>query len=147
MKVIFIKNLKGQGKINDIKEVNDGYATNYLIKNGYAVKYTKTSLDRLNIDIENNKKEDEENKKNALNIKEKLEKDKIKFIVKSGTNGKVFGTISSKQISEELEKKGYKIDKKKININNPLNTIGHHLVEVELYKNIKAELNIELNEK
>ena len=72
MKVIFIKNLKGQGKINDIKEVNDGYATNYLIKNGYAVKYTKTSLDRLNIDIENNKKEDEENKKNALNIKEKL---------------------------------------------------------------------------
>ncbi len=147
MKVIFIKNLKGQGKINDIKEVNDGYATNYLIKNGYAVKYTKTSLDRLNIDIENNKKEDEENKKNALNIKEKLEKEKIKFIVKSGTNGKVFGTISSKQISEELEKKGYKIDKKKININNPLNTIGHHLVEVELYKNIKAELNIELNEK
>ena len=147
MKVIFIKNLKGQGKINDIKEVNDGYATNYLIKNGYAVKYTKTSLDRLNIDIENNKKEDEENKKNALNIKEKLEKEKIKFIVKSGTNGKVFGTISSKQISEELEKKGYKIDKKKININNPLNTIGHHLVEVELYKNINAELNIELNEK
>ena len=147
MKVIFIKNLKGQGKINDIKEVNDGYATNYLIKNGYAVKYTKTSLDRLNIDIESNKKEDEENKKNALNIKEKLEKEKIKFIVKSGTNGKVFGTISSKQISEELEKKGYKIDKKKININNPLNTIGHHLVEVELYKNIKAELNIELNEK
>lgn len=147
MKVIFIKNLKGQGKINDIKEVNDGYATNYLIKNGYAVKYTKTSLDRLNVDIENNKKEDEENKKNALNIKEKLEKEKIKFIVKSGTNGKVFGTISSKQISEELEKKGYKIDKKKININNPLNTIGHHLVEVELYKNIKAELNIELNEK
>lgn len=147
MKVIFIKNLKGQGKINDIKEVNDGYATNYLIKNGYAVKYTKTSLDRLNIDIENNKKEDEENKKNALNIKAKLEKEKIKFIVKSGTNGKVFGTISSKQISEELEKKGYKIDKKKININNPLNTIGHHLVEVELYKNIKAELNIELNEK
>ena len=147
MKVIFIKNLKGQGKINDIKEVNDGYATNYLIKNGYAVKYTKTSLDRLNIDIENNKKEDEENKKNALNIKEKLEKEKIKFIVKSGTNGKEFGTISSKQIYEELEKKGYKIDKKKININNPLNTIGHHLVEVELYKNIKAELNIELNEK
>ncbi len=147
MKVIFIKNLKGQGKINDIKEVNDGYATNYLIKNGYAVKYTKTSLDRLNVDIENNKKEDEENKKNALNIKAKLEKEKIKFIVKSGTNGKVFGTISSKQISEELEKKGYKIDKKKININNPLNTIGHHLVEVELYKNIKAELNIELNEK
>ena len=147
MKVIFIKNLKGKGKINDIKEVNDGYATNYLIKNGYAVKYTKTSLDRLNVDIENNKKEDEENKKNALNIKAKLEKEKIKFIVKSGTNGKVFGTISSKQISEELEKKGYKIDKKKININNPLNTIGHHLVEVELYKNIKAELNIELNEK
>ena len=55
MKVIFIKDLKKQGKVNEVKEVSDGYATNYLIKNGYAVKYTKTSKDILSQDIENQK--------------------------------------------------------------------------------------------
>ena len=68
MKVIFIKDLKKQGKKNEIKEVSDGYATNYLIKNGYAVKYTKSSGDRLEVEIENNKKNEEENIKEANKI-------------------------------------------------------------------------------
>ena len=147
MKVIFIKDLKNQGKKNDIKEVSDGYATNFLIKNGYAVKYTKTSNERLNNDIENNKKEEQNNRNNANKLKEKLEKEQLKFIVKTGANGKVFGNISSKQISDELKKKGYEIDKKKIQINLSLNSIGHHVVDVELYKDIKAKLQVELSEK
>jgi len=134
MKVIFIKDLKNQGKKNEIKEVSDGYATNFLIKNGYAVKYTKTSNERLNNDLEKNRQEDEKNKENANILKNKLEKETIKFIVKTGANGKVFGNISSKQISEELTKKNYNIDKKKIQIDNPLNTLGCHYVEIELYK-------------
>ena len=147
MKVIFIKDLKNQGKTNDIKEVSDGYATNFLIKNGYAVKYTKTSNERLNQDIEKNRQQEELNKSNANKLKEKLEKEKIKFIVKSGANGKVFGNISSKQISDELKKKGYEIDKKKIQIDIPLNCLGTHLVNIELYKNIKAQIEVELQEK
>ena len=147
MKVIFIKDLKNQGKKNDIKEVSDGYATNFLIKNGYAVKYTKTSNERLNNDIEKNKQEEENNRNNANILKEKIEKEKLKFVVKSGANGKVFGNISSKQIADELKKKGYEIDKKKIQINLSLNTLGHHVIEVELYKNIKAKLQVELTEK
>lgn len=147
MKVIFIKDLKNQGKVNEIKEVSDGYATNFLIKNGYAVKYTKTSNERLENDLEKNRKQEEKNKENANKLKQKLEKEQLKFIVKTGNNGKVFGNISSKQISEELKKKNYDIDKKKIETANSLNTIGHHYVEIELYKNIKAKLHVELTEK
>lgn len=147
MKVIFIKDLKNQGKTNEIKEVSDGYATNFLIKNGYAVKYTKTSNERLNNDLEKNRQEDEKNKEEANKLKQKLEQEHIKFIVKTGSNGKVFGNVSSKQISEELKNKNYDIDKKKIQIDSSLNTIGHHFVEIELYKNIKAKLEVELAEK
>ena len=79
MKVIFLKDLKGQGKKNEIKEVSDGYDTNYLIKNGYAVKYTKSSSDKRDEEIHNNKLLDEENTKRANDIKKKLEKEKITF--------------------------------------------------------------------
>ena len=116
MKVIFIKDLKKQGKVNEIKEVSDGYATNYLIKNGYAVKYTKGSLDRLNNDLETNRIEEEKAIALAEQTKKEIEKLKIQFNVKTGSNDKVFGNISTKQISDELKEKGYDIDKKKIMI-------------------------------
>ena len=114
MKVIFIKDLKKQGKKNEIKEVSDGYATNYLIKNGYAVKYTKSSGDRLEVEIENNKKNEEKNIKEANKIKKKIESEKLSFDVKAGNDGKVFGSISSKQICEKLNELGYNINKKMI---------------------------------
>ena len=146
MKVIFIKDLKKHGKVNEIKEVSDGYAINYLIKNGYAVKYTKTSSDRLDKDLENIKIKEENDINNATIIKNKLEREVLKFYVKCN-NGKVFGSISSKQIADELNNKGYKIDKKKININSPISSLGHHLVKIELHKKVIGELNVELVEK
>ena len=91
MKVIFIKDLKKQGKSGDIKEVSDGYATNYLIKNGYAVKYTKTSNERLNEDIKNKALKEKEDIANANTIKEKLSHENIIFEVKAGKDGKTFG--------------------------------------------------------
>ena len=138
MKVIFIKDLKKQGKVNEIKEVSDGYALNFLIKNGYAVKYTKTSSDRLNKDLED------------IQIKEEKEieiaKEHLKFGVK-GNNGKVFGSISSKQIADELEKRGISIQKKKIKIDEQISTLGHHLVNVELHKKVIGGIDVELVEK
>ena len=146
MKVIFIRDLKNQGKKNEIKEVKDGYAMNYLIKNGYAVKYTKGSVDRLDTDLENKKKEEELAIEDANKLKDKLEKEVITFYV-SSKNDKVFGTISSKQIVESLSKLGYTIDKKKIIIDTPINTLGSHLVKIELYKKINAELQVDLKSK
>ncbi len=146
MKVIFIKDLKKQGKINEVKEVSDGYAINYLIKNGYAVKYTKTSKDILNNDLKNIKEKDDANIEKANKLKSELEKLVLKFKVKAN-NGKVFGSISSKQIIDELSSKGYKIDKKSLKISNSISTLGRHVVKINLYKNINCELNVELIEK
>ena len=147
MKVIFLNDLKGQGKNNEIKEVSDGYATNYLIKNGYAVKYTRSSSDKRDEEIHNNKLLDEENTKKANDIKKKLEKEKITFKVSSGKDGKVFGSISSKQIYEKLVELGYNVDKKKIIIKDSLSSLGMFYVDVELYKKVVAKVRIELIKK
>lgn len=146
MKVIFIKDLKKQGKINEVKEVSDGYAVNYLIKNGYAVKYTKTSGDILKKDLENKKKQDDVDKANALKLKEELEKLTLTFKVKAN-NGKVFGSVSSKQINDELLKLGYKIDKKNINSKEAVSSLGMHIINVKLYKDVSCDLKIQLIEK
>ena len=116
MKVIFLKDLKKQGKKNEIKEVSDGYAINYLIKNGYAVKYTKSSGDILDKEIANDKLNDEKNTKAAIEVKDKLEKVTLEFEVQTGKDGKVFGSISSKQICDKLESLGYNVDKKCVKI-------------------------------
>ncbi len=144
MKVIFIKDVKGQGKKGDIKEVKDGYGNNFLIKNGYAVLYTKTSVERLN----------EENKEKALKekelieesnlIKNKLEKMELKIKVKTGKEDKVFGSVSTKQIVSELGKLNYNIDKKKIKLDNDLSTLGSHIINIELHKQVIAKLKVTL---
>ena len=144
MKVIFIKDLKKQGKVDEIKEVSDGYATNFLIKNGYAVKYTKGSNERLNDDIKAREKKEAEDIKEANKIKEKLAKEKIIFTVNKGKDGKVFGNISTKQINEKLTELGYNIDKKKIILDTPLNTLGTYIVTINLHKKVSATINITL---
>ena len=146
MKVIFIKDLKKQGKVDEIKEVSDGYATNFLIKNGYAVKYTKESNNRLNEDIKNRELKEATDVKEATNIKNKLEKETIIFKVKTGKEGKVFGNISTKQIEEKLKELNYNIDKKKIIIDNPINSLGVHNIKIILHKKVEANLKISLKE-
>ena len=146
MKVIFIKDLKKQGKVNEIKEVSDGYAINFLIKNGYAVKYTKTSSNILNEDIKRKEIEEEKRIKESKILKEKIEKITLSFKV-SCNQGKVFGSISSKQIVEELLKNKISIDKKMIVINGSISSLGVHEVDVNLHKKVVAKLKVHLIEK
>lgn len=146
MKVIFIKDLKKQGKVNEIKEVSDGYATNFLIKNGYAVKYTKTSSEILDKNIEKQKNLDNQKRKEAINIKKQLENICLEFSMASN-KGKVFGSISSKQIVEKLQEKSIKIDKKMISSKDTINSLGMHIIDINLYKDIIAKLNIKVIEK
>lgn len=144
MEVIFIKDLRGQGKKGDIKNVSDGYAKNYLIKNGYAVLKTKEELVRLEKANANKLAEDKANKEKAKELKKKLDEVTIEFKVKTGEYDKVFGSISVKQIKEELNKLGYKIDKNQIVLEVPISVLGFHKVEVELYSNIKANIKVHL---
>ena len=146
MKVIFIKDLKKHGKVDEIKEVSDGYAINYLIKNGYAVKYTKGSNERLNDDITARELKEQNDIKEANKIKEQLAKENIVFNVKTGNNGKVFGNISTKQIEEKLKLLGYNIDKKKIILETPLNLLGTYNVKIILHKKVEAILKVTLKE-
>lgn len=144
MKVIFIKDVKGQGKKGDIKEVKDGYGSNFLIKNGYAVLYTKTSVERLN--EENKLREEQENEliQQSKNMKEKLEKLDLKIKVKTGKEDKVFGSVSTKQIVSELSKLKFDIDKKKIKLDTDLSSLGTHIINIELHKKVSAKLKVTL---
>ena len=143
MKIILIKDVKKQGKSGDILEVKDGYGL-FLINKGDAVLATSNSVNRL--DRENKEKEIKENNliKECEIIKKKLETLKISFKVKTGEQDKVFGSVSAKQIVEELKNKGFSIDKKQIKINNTISTLGFHNVDIELHKKVVAKLKIEL---
>lgn len=144
MKVIFIKDLKNQGKKGEIKEVKDGYGMNFLIKKGYAVLATDTGVKRLNEENKLNKEKEEALIKECEILKEKLEKIVLKFQVKCGKTDMVFGSVSIKQIASELKKLGYDIDKKKIKLDNPINTLGYSNVVIELHKKVKAIIKVEL---
>lgn len=144
MKVIFIKDLKKQAKKGEIKEVKDGYANNFLIKNGYAVQVTEKNMENVKKENEAKKQEEQLLKDEATKVKKELEKMTLIFKVKTGDKDRVFGSISPKQIKEELLKKGYKIDKTQIELNTSLQSLGFHKVTITLYKEIKAELKVQL---
>lgn len=143
MKVIFIKDVKKQAHKDEIKEVKDGYAK-FLISEGLAVPYTSKSANVLDNEIK-----DRELKEQALidecnKLKRELQNKKIVFKVKTGAQDRVFGNISTKQISEEFSKMGYDIDKKKITIDGDINSLGTHKVLITLHKKVKFEFDIVL---
>ena len=102
MEVIFIKDLKNQGKKGQVKNVKDGYAENYLIKNGYAVKKTKENLQKLNYELAKKEKENQANKQAALELKEKLAKVVLEFKVKTGEGDKVIEKMANNVANAEV---------------------------------------------
>lgn len=144
MKVIFIKDVKGQGKKDEIKEVSDGYAKNFLIKNHYAVPANTNTLKKLNESLETRKQKETEEIKACEILKTKMEKEKITFAVKTGKQEMMFGQISTKQIREELNKKGYNVDKTQILLDNPITSLGTHNIEIALHKKVKATIKIQV---
>lgn len=144
MKVIFLKDLKGQGKKGEIKEVKDGYAQNFLIKNHYAEKLTEETFQNYLTEKKEEKILDVQKRKEALETKSVLEKIELVFKVKTGQMDKVFGSVSSKQIKDDLEKLGIIVDKKQIDIKEGISTLGYHNVNIELYKDIVGVIKVKL---
>lgn len=144
MKVIFTKDLRGQGKKGEIKEVKDGYAKNFLIKNGYASQLNDTSLGKYNRECEKQQALDEKLRKEAKELKTKMEKIELVFKVKTGKDDRVFGSISPKQVKDELDKKGINIDKKQIEFDHNISSLGYHDVIINLYKEVLVKIKVKL---
>ena len=144
MKVIFTKDVKGQGKAGEIKEVKDGYGQNFLIKKGYAKLFNEKNYNELELQKKQVKKQDDLNRSEALKLKEKLEKTNLLFKVKTGEGDRVFGSVSQKQIKEALENKGFKILKTQIEMEHNLTSLGFSNVTIRLYKDIVATIRVQL---
>ncbi len=144
MKVILLQNVKKQGKKDDIIDVSDGYAKNFLIKNKLAVPASTKAKEILKNEKDQRDKEEELKIEEYNILKDKLIKENIVFTVKTGKDDKVFGNISIKQINLKLQELGYKIDKKCIHFIKPIDTLGTTKIEIELHKKVKFNINITL---
>lgn len=145
MKVIFIKDLKGQGKKGDIKDVKDGYAQNFLIQKGYATMLNEKNMNLLKQEKAEEKRLDDLARNEAFKQKDALEKLQLLFQVKTGEGDRVFGSVSQKQIKEMLEKKGFSISKKQIELDHNLTSLGFHNVSIRLYKDVVAKVRVQLS--
>lgn len=145
MKVILKENIKGVGKKNEVINASDGYARNFLFPKNLAVEATAENMNKLNSQNEAKQYKKDVEKEKAKEIAKKLENITLQIKVQAGENGKIFGSVSSKEISESLEKQ-YKIsiDKKKIELKDPIKVLGTKTVEARLFEGVvgKIKLNV-----
>jgi large subunit ribosomal protein L9 len=147
MKVIFLKDVKGKGKKGEVKNVADGYAQNFLIKQGLAVEANQSAVSSLNAQKKKEEKMAEQELIEAKKLKDELEKVTVELTAKSGEGGRLFGSITTKQISDELQKKfNIKIDKRKMELNDAIRTLGFTKVPVKLHTEVTATLNVHVKE-
>lgn len=147
MKVIFLKDVKGKGKKGEVKEVSTGYAQNFLIKNGYAKEANKESISALAGQKKAQEKHEAEILEQAKEIQDFLEKEEtvVKISAKAGEDGRLFGSIPSKQIAEALNKQyKLKLDKRKLALNNPIRTLGFTKVPVKLHHEVTAVIKVQV---
>lgn len=143
MKVILQTDVKGMGKRGEVVNASDGHARNYLFPRKLAIPADKQNMNELNLKKASDAHKKELKKQEAIKIKEKLEKETLVIKTKVGENGKTFGSITNKEISEQIESQ-YKInvDKKKIVIKDQIKTAGEHTVELKLFEGVSAKLRV-----
>lgn len=144
MKVVLLKDVKGTGKKGEIKEVADGYASNFLFKNGLAKRADNSALSENAIQKSAMAFHKQEEIKAAKELAKTLQGKTVTLKIKCGENGKVFGSVTSKEIAEELEKINIKLDKKKIDLKEPIKLIGIYKVTAKVYPEISATFNVEV---
>ena len=147
MKVILKADIKGVGKKDQIINASDGYARNYLFPKNLAVEANNSNMSKLQSKQDAKQFRKDQEKDAAQKISDELNKITLKISVKAGENGKIFGGVSSKEISENLEKQyNIKIDKKKINLKETIKTLGMHKVEIKLFEGVIGKLKISVVE-
>ncbi|MCA1927733.1 MAG: 50S ribosomal protein L9 [Calditerrivibrio sp.] len=145
MKVIFLKDVKNVAKAGEVKEVKEGYARNFLFKSELAIEATEANLNNLKrkkekeVELEKNKIEE------AKNLSKKINDVNVVMKRKAGDKGRLFGAITNTEIAEELAKIGIDIDKKMIELKNPIKELGEYKIRVNLYKEIKGEFTLRVD--
>lgn len=148
MKVILLADVKNYGKKNDVVEVSDGYARNFLFPKKLAVDANKHSLNKLDEYLQEEKDKDEANRKEAQELAKRLEKLEVAFDVSTGEGGRVFGSVSTKQVVEAFRKThNITLDKRKIKQTQPISTLGLNRIDIELYRGVIGQLIVRLREK
>ena len=141
MKVVLIQDLKGKGKKGDIIDVNSGYALNYLIPNKIAIAGTNSNINEANQAKSANAYHKEQERLAAVELGKKVDGVTVVCHVKSGDTGKIFGSVTNKEVSVELSKLGYDIDKKKIEVP-VIKTLGTYTCKLKLYQGVNASINV-----
>lgn len=146
MKVIFLKDVKGKGKKGEMKNVADGYAA-FLVKQGSAIEANNANVKALDAKNKAKEREAEEELQASKDLKGKIEELTVELTAKSGEGGRLFGSITSKQIAEELKKvHGIKIDKRKFDMDDAIRALGYRNVTVKLHPQVTATLKVHVIE-
>lgn len=147
MKVIFLQDVKGSGKKGEVKNVADGYARNFLIGKGLAVEATAKNMNLLDGQKASEQHKKDIEKQNAEDIKAAIDGKKIVAPAKAGSNGKLFGSVTTGTIAELIEKQfGRKIEKKKISLKSDIKNFGTYEADIKLYNGVSAKVTIEVVE-
>lgn len=146
MKVIFLQDVKGKGKQGEIKEVSEGYGRNYLLPRNLAVEANKGNMKQLEAKKKGEEKQAEHDYQEALELKETLEKMEVMLSAKAGEGGRLFGSVTSKQIVQALKKNKINLDKRKLELDDPIRTLGYTNVPVKLHQKVMATLKVHVKE-
>lgn len=147
MKVIFLQDVKGSGKKGEVKNVADGYARNFLIGKGLAVEATAKNMNLLDGQKASEQHKKDVEKQNAEEIKAAIDGKKIVAPAKAGSNGKLFGSVTTGTIAELIEKQfGKKIEKKKISLKSDIKNFGTYEADIKLYNGVNARVTVEVVE-
>jgi large subunit ribosomal protein L9 len=147
MKVIFLKDVKGKGKKGEVKNVADGYAHNFLIKNGFAVEATSGNKNTLDAQKKKEEAITAEELEEAKKLKETVEKLTVELHAKTGEGGRIFGSVTAKQVADELNKThNIKLDKRKMDLPDGIRGLGYTDVPVKLHNEVTAVLKVHVSE-
>ncbi|MCG7335122.1 50S ribosomal protein L9 [Sporosarcina sp. ACRSM] len=147
MKVIFLQDVKGKGKKGEVKEVSVGYAQNFLLKNNLAVEATPGNMSKLEGQKKRAEKDAAEELAEAKKLKAQLDEITVEMTAKSGEGGRLFGSITTKQIAEALHKtKGIKVDRRKMELADAIRTLGYTNVPIKIHPEVTATLKVHVTE-
>ncbi|MDF2921136.1 MAG: ribosomal protein [Paenibacillaceae bacterium] len=147
MKIIFLKDVKGQGKKGEVKEVSEGYASNFLFKQGLAAPASDGNIKTLANQKASEQKRKDKEKQDAEALGETIKAITLELKHKAGEGGRLFGSITTKQIAEELQKQQkITIDKRKMQMEDPIKMVGSFLVPIKLHTDVTTTLKVQVSE-